>query len=225
MGIPMRMRENDAGYSRKRAGMLERQLAERGISDQRVLAAMGSVRREQFVPHHLKQYAYYDQPLDIGKSQTISQPYIVALMLERAELKPADRVLEIGTGSGYSAAVLSLLASEVYSVERHASLANTAAARLHRLGYENVAVRCSNGWLGWPEAAPFDAIIVAAGASEVPEALMKQLAVGGRLIIPVGPSRDHQQLLLIRRDDETTYREENLGYVAFVPFVNDSAQG
>jgi protein-L-isoaspartate(D-aspartate) O-methyltransferase len=210
-------------FAEKRAGMLERQLRARGIADPRVLAAMGDTAREEFVPRQLRQYAYYDQPLSIGKSQTISQPYIVALMAERAEIKPTDRVLEIGTGSGYSAAVLSRLGSEVYTVERHASLAAAAARRLLRLGYTNVHVQCDNGWLGWQEHAPYDAIVVTAGATEVPSALLEQLAVGGRLLIPVGPSRDHQRLLLIRRASESEYREENLGFVAFVPFVNDEA--
>jgi protein-L-isoaspartate(D-aspartate) O-methyltransferase len=201
--------------------MVEHQLERRGIADPLVLEAMRKVPREAFVPPELAEEAYADGPLPIGEGQTISQPYIVALMAEALELRGDERVLEIGAGSGYAAAVLAEIAAELYTVERHARLAEEAAARLTRLGYDNVHVRVGDGSLGWPEQAPFDAIVVAAGAPEVPEALKEQLAMGGRLVIPVGQGRTLQDLLRLRRLSETEYQREELGGVRFVPLVGE----
>jgi protein-L-isoaspartate(D-aspartate) O-methyltransferase len=176
-----------------RERMVNRQIAARGVRDPRVLRAMREVPREQFVAPGLEEFAYEDSPLPIAEQQTISQPYIVALMIEAAEIGQGDKVLEIGTGSGYAAAVLSRIANEVYTIERHASLAQAAASRFARLGYRNIEVRRGDGTLGWPEAAPFDAIIVTAGGPEVPETLRRQLRIGGRLAgelsLPAIPSR------------------------------------
>jgi protein-L-isoaspartate(D-aspartate) O-methyltransferase len=201
--------------------MVEHQLERRGIRDPLVLEAMRSVPREAFVPPDLADEAYADGPLPIGEGQTISQPYIVALMVEALELRRGERVLEIGAGSGYAAAVLAEIAAEVYTVERHAPLAREARERLRALGYENVQLRVGDGSRGWPEHAPYDAIVVAAGAPEVPEALKEQLAVGGRLVIPVGQGRTLQELLRLRRLSETEYQREELGGVRFVPLVGE----
>ena len=186
--------------------MVERQIAARGIRDERVLSAMREVPREAFVPENLREFAHDDTPLPISEGQTISQPYIVALMAEAAGIGPLDRVLDVGTGSGYAAAVLSRLAERVYSIERHASLAEAARQRLEALGYTNVEVRVGDGSRGWPEAAPFDAILVAAGAPDVPDALKRQLAIGGRLVIPVGGEERSQRLLRLRRTARTSSR-------------------
>jgi protein-L-isoaspartate(D-aspartate) O-methyltransferase len=202
-----------------RETMLSRDLAGRGINDRSVLAAMRAVPREEFVPAELKGQAYEDYPLPIDEGQTISQPYIVAYMAECLELSPADRVLEIGTGSGYSAAVLSRIASEVFTVERFAALAASAGERLHRLGYDNIRILVGDGTLGWPGHAPYDAIIVTAGAPKVPKPLLEQLAIGGRLVLPVGPDRLGQTLIRVRRVDINEYREEHLLAVQFVPLV------
>ncbi|MGD0825943.1 MAG: protein-L-isoaspartate(D-aspartate) O-methyltransferase [Terriglobales bacterium] len=173
---------------RQREAMVRKQLAERGIRDARVLDAMRQVPRHEFVPESARPSAYEDHPLPIGEDQTISQPYIVAAMLEHLALQAADRVLEIGTGSGYVTALLSLLASDVYTVERHASLASAAESTLHRLGYRNVHIRVGDGTQGWAECAPFDAMIVSAATPEMPPALFGQLRENGRMIVPVGPS-------------------------------------
>ena len=178
--------------------MLRSQLAGRDIRDARVLAAMGTVPRHEFVPEPLRQDAYEDHPLPIGEGQTISQPYIVAAMLEHLALQAADRVLEVGTGSGYAAALLSELCAEVFSVERYSSLAASAEATLLRLGFRNVTIKVGDGSLGWSERAPFDAILVSAATAEVPPALFEQLNEGGRMIVPVGPPSG-QQLQLIRK--------------------------
>jgi len=199
--------------------MVEHQLERRGIRDPLVLEAMRSVPREAFVPPELADEAYADGPLPIGEGQTISQPYIVALMVEALELRGGERVLEIGAGSGYAAAVLAEIAAEVYTVERHAPLAREARERLRALGYDHVQLRVGDGSRGWPEHAPYAAIVVAAGAPEVPEALEEQLAVGGRLVIPVGQGRTLQELLRLRRLSETEYQREELGGVRFVPLV------
>jgi protein-L-isoaspartate(D-aspartate) O-methyltransferase len=173
--------------SRRRRHMVAGQLASRGIRDPAILDAMSEVPREEFVPRDLVEFAYEDAPLPIDESQTISQPYIVARMIQALELGPGDRVLEVGAGSGYAAAVLSRIAAEVFTIERHKSLADSAGERCRRLGYDNVHVRHGDGSLGWPEEAPFDAIVVAAGGPDVPRPLKEQLAPGGRLVIPVGP--------------------------------------
>jgi len=203
--------------------MVRRHLAARGIRDRAVLEAMRTVPREAFLPPELAEFAYEDAPLPIAQGQTISQPYIVALMTEALALKPGDRALEIGTGSGYAAAVLGRVAREVYTVERHGELAETAAARLRALGFDNVHVLHGDGTLGWAEHAPYDAIVVAAGGPEVPEALLTQLAPGGRLVIPIGEDRTLQELVRITRELDGTLRRESLGDVRFVPLIG--AQG
>lgn len=212
-------------FTAERHSMVERQLAARGLRDPLVLEAMRAVPREAFVPPDFVPEAYADGPLPIGEGQTISQPYVVALMAEALELRGEERVLEIGAGSGYAAAVLGEIAAEVVAVERHWSLADEAAERLGRLGYENVEVVSGDGSRGWPERAPYDAIVVAAGAPAVPDSLRRQLSVGGRLVIPVGRDRTLQQLLRVRRLSETEYEEEELGGVRFVPLVGEEGWG
>jgi protein-L-isoaspartate(D-aspartate) O-methyltransferase len=204
---------------RHRQRMVESQIARRGIDDRYVLAAMRTVPRENFVAPALGEFAYADTALPIEESQTISQPYIVALMIEAAQVRPSDRVLEVGAGSGYAAAVLSQIADAVYAVERHPALVDAARQRCAQLGYDNVEIRAGDGTLGWPEVAPFQAILVAAGGPEVPSALKDQLAIGGRLVIPVGEDERNQDLLKITRTAETAFAEENLGSVRFVPLV------
>jgi protein-L-isoaspartate(D-aspartate) O-methyltransferase len=201
-----------------RRRMVERQLAARDIADPRVLAAMAKVPRELFVPTGLHERAYDDGPLPIGEGQTISQPYIVALMAQAAEIGPGDRVLDVGTGSGYAAAVLAELAREVCTIERLPRLAEAARERL--APWPNVLVLCGDGSAGVPEGAPYNAILVAAGAPVLPAALRDQLAPGGRLVIPVGEPGIGQRLMRLRRgrdDDEDV--EEDLGPVAFVPLI------
>jgi len=206
-----------------RREMVEFQIAGRGVRDPRVLEALRTVPREAFVPERLAEFAYEDTPLPIDAEQTISQPYIVALMAEALELSPGDCVLEVGAGSGYAAAVLSRLAREVWAIERHQVLADQAARRMERLGYSNVQVMQGDGTLGLPQQAPFDAIVVAAGGPEVPPALVDQLAPGGRLVIPIGPDPRLQDLVLVRKDDRGGFSREHLGGVRFVPLVG--AQG
>jgi protein-L-isoaspartate(D-aspartate) O-methyltransferase len=201
-----------------RRRMVESQLRLRGIADQRVLEAMVRVPRHEFAPERYRDQSYEDHPLPIGEEQTISQPYIVALMLEALALSPADRVLEVGTGSGYVTALLAELAAQVFSVERHAVLADAARKLLVHLGYTNVRVMVGDGSQGFAEAAPYDAIIVSAAALELPQALLAQLAEGGRMIIPVGAA-DSQQLQLIRMENghpRITLRE----LCRFVPLVS-----
>ena len=203
-----------------RAAMVERQIRRRGIGDPAVLAAFRQVPREAFVPDAMREFAYEDGPLPIGEGQTISQPYIVALMIDAAEVAPGDRVLEVGAGSGYAAAVLSRIASEVFAIERHAPLAERAQRRLLELGYDNVAIIAGDGSGGLPDKAPFDAILVAAGGDKVPEPLKRQLAVGGRLVIPVG-GEGVQSLLCVTRVDENEWTEHDLGAVRFVPLIGE----
>jgi protein-L-isoaspartate(D-aspartate) O-methyltransferase len=205
---------------RQRDNMVRYQIASRGITDEEVLRAFREVPREMFVPEELREFAYEDNPLPIGANQTISQPYIVALMTEALELTPPSRVLDIGTGSGYGAAILSRIAAEVFTVERIGSLAREAEVRLRRLGYENVHVREGDGSLGWAEHAPYDAIVVAAGGPEIPPHLLDQLAEGGRLVMPVGDTPRLQRLLRIRRCGEEI-RQENLADVRFVPLIGE----
>jgi len=206
-------------YDRLREDMVERQIRARGVRSPTVLRAMGRVRREGYVPSYLGEFAYEDTPLPIEEEQTISQPYIVGVMVEALDLAPTDRVLEVGTGSGYAAAVLGEIAAEVYTIERHERLARQAAERLRDDGYANVHVRCGDGTLGWPEAAPFDAIVVAAGGPEVPESLLDQLAVGGRLVIPVGETVGLQKLVRVTRLGAGRLRREELASVRFVPLI------
>jgi protein-L-isoaspartate(D-aspartate) O-methyltransferase len=207
----------DRSVDRER--MVASQVARRGVTDKRVLDAMQKVPREAFVQVGMEEFAYEDSPLPIAAGQTISQPYIVALMIAAAQIKPSDRVLDVGTGSGYAAAVLSRLAAKVYSIERHRELANNARRALEQLGYRNVEVRHGDGTLGWADAAPFDAILVAAGGPEVPEALRRQLKIGGRLVIPIGELGGTQELVKVIRDGEDRFHEEDLGPVTFVPLI------
>ena len=203
----------------RREIMIERDLKGRGIFDPNVLRAMRMVPREEFVPPELIEQAYEDHPLPIDEGQTISQPFMVAYMAESLELAPTGRVLEIGTGSGYSAAVLSRIAAEVYTVEHFAGLAASAGERLRGLGYDNIRIFVGDGTLGWPEFAPYDAIVVTAGAPRVPEPLLAQLAIGGRLVVPVGPSHFVQTLVRVRRVKTDEYKQENLMAVQFVPLI------
>jgi len=207
----------------QRDQMVERHLVGRGIGDQAVLAAMREVPREAFITAELAEFAYEDAPLPIEAGQTISQPYIVAVMAAALELGPHERVLEIGTGSGYAAAVLSRIAAQVYTVERHVELAEAARRRFERLGYANVQVLHGDGTLGWAAHAPYDAIIVAAGGPQIPPALLEQLAVGGRLVIPVGETPRTQELVRVRRNADGSYAHDQLGGVRFVPLIG--AQG
>jgi len=210
-----------AAYEAARMRMVRNHLSARGLHDARVLAAMAQVPRERFVDPGMEEFAYEDSPLPIGEGQTISQPYIVALMLEAAQITHADRVLEVGTGSGYAAALMSRLARHVHTIERHASLADQARARFAQLDYDNIEVHTGDGTRGLPDAAPFDAILVAAGAPAPPHALQSQLAIGGRLVIPVGDEGSVQELLKIRRTGEDSFEQENLGAVMFVPLVGE----
>jgi len=204
-------------YAALRVEMIEKQLRRRGVGDAGVLAAMMAVPRHEFVAEELRSHAYDDLPLPIGGGQTISQPYMVAAMTAALRLQPSDRVLEIGTGCGYHAAVLSRLAKEVFTIERWPELASTASARLARLGYPNAHVHCGDGTLGLPELAPFDAILVAAAAPAVPKPLLAQLAEGGRMILPVG-NTDHQELRLIEKRGDA-FPTKMLEGCRFVPLV------
>lgn len=208
------MTETDA----LRETMVERQIAARGISDPALLDAMREVPREAFVPEGMREFAYEDSPLPIEAGQTISQPYIVALMIEAARIGHDDRVLEIGLGSGYAAAVMSRIARRVHAIDRHAELTDLARERMARLGYDNVVIRTADGTNGWPENAPFDVILVAAGGPQVPEPLCRQLAIGGRLVIPVGDAVQ-QSLMRVTRTGEDSFDKEDLGAVRFVPLI------
>jgi protein-L-isoaspartate(D-aspartate) O-methyltransferase len=208
-------------FSGPRNRMVDTQIARRGINNPYVLDAMRRVPREAFVDPGFEEFAYEDSPLPIGEGQSISQPYIVARMLAKAELKPGETILDVGAGSGYAAAVASQIADKVYAIERHSSLGETAQHRLHDLGYHNIDLRIGDGTKGWPEAAPFDVILVAAGGPEVPRALKEQLAIGGRLIIPVGLDEWSQTLRKLTRTSETEYETEDLGTVMFVPLIGE----
>lgn len=203
-------------FRRERETMVETQIRERGITDGNVLRAMRRVPRHRFVPDQLAREAYRDSPLPIGLGQTISQPYIVAYMTEIARVSKKSKVLEIGTGSGYQAAILGEIAREVYTIEIVPELAERSAKLLDELGYENVNVKHGNGYLGWPEHAPFDAIVVTAAPPEVPQALVEQLAVGGRMVIPVGT--DQQEMMIISRNRRGVTERRTIP-VRFVPMT------
>jgi protein-L-isoaspartate(D-aspartate) O-methyltransferase len=208
---------NDAHFAEARRAMVEKQIRARGIRSQRVLEAMAAVPRHAFAPVESIELAYADQPIGIEEGQTISQPYMVAATAESLELKGTENVLEVGAGSGYSAAVLSLLCARVYAVETHASLGEKARETLARLGYTNVEVRIGDGSAGLPEEAPFDGIAVAAAAPEIPRPLTEQLAEDGRLVIPVGPPEE-QELLLVRRIGGGT-KISRVSFCRFVPLT------
>lgn len=204
-----------------RKQMVERHIAARGVRDELVLDAMRKVPRELFLPDNLREFAYEDAPLPIVGEQTISQPYIVAFMAEALMLSGGEKVLEIGAGSGYAAAVLSEIAAEVYTVERLGPLAEQAATLLVELGYDNVRVRHGDGTKGWPEHAPYDAIVVAAGGPQVPDALKQQLKIGGRLVIPIGVDQRSQELVRVTRVSKDEYRSEDIADVRFVPLIGE----
>jgi protein-L-isoaspartate(D-aspartate) O-methyltransferase len=206
-------------FAAQREKMVERQIARRGISDRRLLEAFRSVPREEFVPEGVRDLAYEDGPLPIEAGQTISQPYIVAVMIEAAGIAPGDRVLEIGAGSGYAAAVMSRIAAEVVAVERHRELAELARERMARLGYGNVRIVAGDGSGGLPGEAPFEAILAAASGSHVPDVLLEQLSVGGVLVMPVGEPDSVQKLVKVTRTAEASYEREDLGSVRFVPLI------
>lgn len=208
-------------FSTQRQTMVDTQIRRRGLDAPSVLAAMRAVPREVFVPAYLRDSAYEDGPLPLLLGQTISQPYIVALMVDALALQPGQTVLEIGTGSGYAAAVLAQIAAKVYTVERMVELAQTAVATLSQLGIRNVEVRQADGTLGWPEQAPFDAIVVAAGGPQVPQALKQQLRVGGRLVMPVGADRHYQDLIRVTRQSECSFTTDHLTSVCFVPLIGE----
>ena len=208
-------------FTKERLAMVEEQLRRRGIRDEGVLSAMSKVPRHLFVPSESQSESYEDRPLPIGDGQTISQPYMVAIMTQSLELEGGEKILEIGTGSGYQTAILAELARVVFTMERLFSLIQNSEKRLRNLGYENIYCRLGDGSQGWPEEAPFDGIIVTAGAPEVPEALKSQLSEGGRMVIPVG-SRYSQTLMMITKTKDRFEEEEITGCV-FVPLVGDSA--
>jgi protein-L-isoaspartate(D-aspartate) O-methyltransferase len=212
---------DDAAFARAREEMVTQQIAARGVRDALTLAALRKVKRHLFVPEGSRAQAYDDHPLPIGHGQTISQPYIVAFMTEAAGLRGGETVLEIGTGSGYQAAVLGEIAARVYTIEIVAPLAEASAALLRRLGYANVSVRAGDGYLGWPEAAPFDAILVTAAAPRVPEPLKQQLKDGGRLVLPVGD--EWQELVVVTRRG-ARFEEKRVLPVRFVPMTGKVRQ-
>jgi protein-L-isoaspartate(D-aspartate) O-methyltransferase len=207
-------------FATERFSMVESQLRQRGIRDERLLAAMSKVPRHEFVSQQNWNEAYADHPIPIAEKQTTSQPYMIAAMVQAAEIKPGDRVLEIGAGSGYQTAVLAELASQVFAVERYASLTETAQKTLERLGYRNAKIVTGDGSLGLPEAAPFDAIIVSAAAPSIPQALVDQLAVGGRLLIPIGEA-DQQVLQLVQRNADGGTSVRTLEGCRFVPLIGE----
>lgn len=202
--------------------MVREQIESRGITNARVLAAMTKVPRHEFVPEHLANAAYEDHPLPIGYNQTISQPYIVALMTELLQLQPGAKVLEVGTGSGYQAAILAEVGAQVYSLEILEPLAKTAAELLQRLGYASVQVKQGDGYLGWPEHSPYDAIIVTAAVDHVPPLLVEQLKPGGRLVIPVEDGRSRQSLLLVEKSVDGSVTTHNVATVLFVPLTRET---
>lgn len=212
----------DDPYRAKRMDMVERQIRGRGIRDARVLAAMEKVPRHLLVDRSLRPGAYSDHPLPIGEGQTISQPYVVALMTEELRLSPTDRVLEIGAGSGYQAAILAEIVKEVFTIEIRKGLAERAAERLKDLGYRNIRVKYADGYFGWQEHAPFDAIIITAAVNHIPPPLLKQLKEGGRLILPLGSTVFYQTLTLVTKNKGGDLSVEQKGEVAFVPMTGEA---
>ena len=217
---PSQNQRSEKMYEKMRLAMVDEQIERRGISDKKVLDAMRKVPRHEFVPDHLKKYAYADEPLPIGEDQTISQPYIVAYMTESLHLNKNDKVLEIGTGSGYQAAVLSVIVDSVYTIEIVDVLAKSASRTLERLGYDNVFVKGGDGYKGWPEHAPFDAIIITAAPTKIPQPLLEQLKVGGLMILPLG---DYSQELVLIEKKEHSFDEKKLLPVRFVPMTGEVA--
>jgi protein-L-isoaspartate(D-aspartate) O-methyltransferase len=205
-------------YEKMRITMVDDQIERRDVRDQKVLDAMKKVPRHEFVPEHLRKYAYADEPLPIGEDQTISQPYIVAYMTEQLELKPTDKILEIGTGSGYQAAVLAEIADSVFTIEIVDVLARRAESTLKTLGYRNIMVKSGDGYKGWPEHAPFDKIIITAAPTRIPQPLLDQLKVGGRLILPLG---DYSQDLVLIQKNEAGVTQRKLLPVRFVPMTGE----
>lgn len=217
--LAMPLRGQDEGLADLRRRMVDTQIRARGVADAKVLAAMARVPRHEFVPESVRTQAYDDYPLPIGERQTISQPYIVALMTSLLELKGGERVLEIGTGSGYQAAVLSEIAGEVYTMEILEPLSQRAQQRLTSLGYDNIHFRVGDGWKGWPEAAPFDGIVVTAAPEKIPQALLEQLKVGGRMVVPVG---SFFQDLMVLTKTANGYEKRNVIPVRFVPMTGEA---
>lgn len=213
-----------ADFDAQRERMVTRQIQAREVTDSRVLAAMRKVPRHEFVPDRWRDAAYSDGPLPIGYGQTISQPYIVALMTELSQIKPGAKTLEIGTGSGYQAAVLAEITTNVWTMEIIEPLAKSATDRLKRLGYEKVQVKFGDGYFGWKEHAPFDAIVVTAAADHVPPPLIEQLKPGGRMVIPVGGPFHHQWLVVVEKDEAGKIRTRNVASVAFVPLTRQPQQ-
>jgi protein-L-isoaspartate(D-aspartate) O-methyltransferase len=215
------MVETMTDFVAEREAMVEQQMRRRGISEKPILEAFMAVPREAFVSDDQAQLAYGDHPLPIGAGQTISQPYIVALMIQAARIGPGDRVLEVGAGSGYAAAVISRIGAKVIAIERQGDLAEAARERLRRLGYDDVEIVEGDGTKGWRDKAPYDAILAAASGSHVPEALIAQLAPGGRLVMPVGDPGGVQELIKVTKQPDGILKQENLGGVRFVPLIGE----
>ena len=215
------MAETMTDFAAEREAMVERQIESRGIKDPKILEAFRAVPREAFIAEEYADLAYGDHPLPIEAGQTISQPYIVALMIDAAEIKPGDKVLEVGAGSGYAAAVMSRIAGEVIGIERQHDLVHVASERMARLGYDNVRIIEGDGTRGCPEEAPFDAILAAASGSHVPDALVDQLAPGGRIVMPVGDPGWVQKLIKVTKGPAGKLIKEDLGGVRFVPLIGE----
>jgi protein-L-isoaspartate(D-aspartate) O-methyltransferase len=208
-------------FAKQREQMIEHQIKRRGIHEQAIVEALRAVPREEFVLDEYRTVAYDDTPLPIPAGQTISQPYVVALMIQSLQVDADARVLEVGSGSGYAAAILSRMVAEVHAVERHRTLVAYARERLDRLGYKNVHVHHGDGSKGWPAAAPYDGILVSASGPHIPQALKAQLAIGGHLVMPVGRERGLQDLIRLTRSAEESYRQQDLGGVRFVPLIGE----